>query len=273
MQNQIKRYQVKNSLLKKYVKFFWEIQADYLLLEHKVIPSRNINLRFNLSETKHYSSCGGEERLLENVFFAGLYDSYTNIHLKLNGKVHMLGVCFYSDGFYPFFKVPVSEYKNQLFGAAEAGFKISDTITERLKEATHTIHRLEILENELMLMLVDEYKDLVNFQLLFNKLKQNNYSSAISEFCQNNNINIRKLERLFNKYVGLPANTFFTVNRFQNGLNQLLYSDYSKLTDIAYDTGYFDQMHYIKDFKRFAGNTPGNFIRKNNSMLQIGKFV
>ena len=64
------------------------------------------------------------------------------------------------------------------------------------------------------------------------------------------------------------------MNRFQNGLNQLLYhGDFSKLSDIAYQNGYFDQMHYIRDFKRFTGRTPQEFIQKRNSLLQVGKFV
>jgi AraC-like DNA-binding protein len=82
---------------------------------------------------------------------------------------------------------------------------------------------------------------------------------------------MRTLERMYNKYVGVSANTYGTLNRFHKSLNQLLYTDYSKLSDLAFDNGYFDQMHFIKEFKRFAGNTPKNFIHQNNSILQIGK--
>ncbi|MGD8777498.1 MAG: helix-turn-helix domain-containing protein [Ignavibacteria bacterium] len=273
MQKKIKKYPVYNPLLKKYIKFFWEIRAEHMQLNHKVIPLRNINLRFNLSDTPQYTYQQGKEHLLESVFFSGLHDRYMDIHLKLDGKVHMLGICFYPNGFYPFSKIPVSEYKNQLLGVNEVGFKISNTITEQLKEASDATTKLKILENELLSLLDNEYYDLENFQQMFNALKQNNYSRTVFKICQTNNISMRKLERLFNKFVGVSAKTFTTMNRFQNGLNQLLYSNYSKLSDIAYNNGYFDQMHYIKDFKRFAGNTPKNFIHKNNSMLQIGKFI
>jgi AraC-like DNA-binding protein len=78
---------------------------------------------------------------------------------------------------------------------------------------------------------------------------------------------------MFNKYVGVTASTFGTLNRFHGTLNQLLYSDFSKLSDLAYDNGYFDQMHFIKDFKRFAGDTPRRFVSRKNSILQIGKTI
>ena len=82
---------------------------------------------------------------------------------------------------------------------------------------------------------------------------------------------LRSLERMYNKYVGVPANTYGTLNRFHVSMNRLLYSDYDKLSDLAFDNGYFDQMHFIRYFKRFAGNTPGNFVKQNDSILQIGK--
>ena len=63
------------------------------------------------------------------------------------------------------------------------------------------------------------------------------------------------------------------LNRFQNTLNQLFHNDYSKLSDIAYGNDYYDQMHFIRDFKRFAGNTPKSFVHHNNSMLHVGKPV
>jgi AraC-like DNA-binding protein len=56
-------------------------------------------------------------------------------------------------------------------------------------------------------------------------------------------------------------------------VNQLLKQDFSKLSDVAYDYGYCDQMHFIKDFKRFAGNTPKSFVTRNDSILQIGKLI
>lgn len=33
-------------------------------------------------------------------------------------------------------------------------------------------------------------------------------------------------------------------------------------TDIAYQTGYFDQMHLIKDFKKFSGDAPSVLLKE-----------
>jgi len=271
MQQEIKKYPVQHPLLKKYIKFFWEIQSDHMELNHKVIPVRNIDLKFNLSDTPHYLWQDGKEHRLEKVYFSGLQDHFRNAQVRLNGKVHVLGICFLPEGFYPFLKVPVSEFKNQLLGLDEAGFKQTNEISERLLEAPDIAARLSLLENELVSILQNNKQTDDNFRELFYALNQNEYPFQLAEFCNRNNISIRQLERMYNKYVGVSAMAYSTLHRFQNSLNQLLHHDYSKLSDIAYNNGYFDQMHFIKEFKRFTGNTPKNFLHQEDSMLQIGK--
>lgn len=273
MRCKIYTYPVRHPLLKNYIKCFWCIRADYLEINHKLIPQRNINLRFNLSNTPHLICIDNMEFLLEDIYFSGLQDHFMNAWLKLKGRVDMLGICFLPDGFYPFLKMPVSEVKNQLLGSREAGFKEADIIAEQLKNSSGIAERLVILEDSLVTMLNGSNYIPENFRKVFNILKQGNNWSHISEFCEQNNISIRKLERMYNKYVGVSPVTYNTLNRFHQSLNQLLYNDYSLLTDIAYDNGYFDQMHFIKDFKRFAGCTPKKILCQNNSLLQIGKFA
>ena len=114
---------------------------------------------------------------------------------------------------------------------------------------------------------------LKNFRQIFKVLNDSCNPAQISEFCIQNNISIRSLERMFNKYVGVSASTYFTLNRFHVSTNQLLYNNFHKFSDLAFDNGYFDQMHFIRDFKRFTGNTPKSFIQQQNSILQIGKYT
>ena len=271
MQPEIKRYQVKHPLLKNHIRFFWELQAEHMFLDHKLIPQRDINLRINLSETPQYLSIKGENNLLENVYFPGLQDHFRDLSLKMNGKVHMLGICFNPYGLYPFIRIPLSEFRNQMLGACEAGFRVFSSLGEQLRIAENTQKRLIILEDELAKILIRNNETPDKFVQIFNTLKYCDTSVQFSEFCSKNNMNIRSLERMYRKYVGLSASTFGTLNRFHNSLNFLLSSDYVKLSDLAYDNRYFDQMHFIHDFKRFAGTTPKKFLDQKKSILQIGK--
>ena len=230
-------------------------------------------MRFNLGDTPQYFSLDGKDHLLENVFFSGLFDQFKFGQLKMNGKVHVMGICFFPETFYPFSKIPVSEFRNQILGVSEVGLNMSKNIIERLQESPDIATRLNILETEFIRLLIINEQMPGNFQQIFRTMSTDNQFLQLSDFCKHHHINIRKLERQFNKYVGLSAKTYLTINRFQNSLNQLLSNNYEKLSDIAFDNGYFDQVHYIKHFKRYAGTTPKKFISQNNSMLQVGKFA
>lgn len=54
MKHEIKKYAVRHPLLKRYIKFFWELHIEHMQVNHRIIPQRNINLRFNLNETPQY---------------------------------------------------------------------------------------------------------------------------------------------------------------------------------------------------------------------------
>ena len=155
--------------------------------------------------------------------------------------------------------------------ADEVGFKRAEGICERLKESPDVSARLTIIEKELVSLLDNSIQIPDHLRQLFNTLAYSQNLVQLSEFCEQNNICIRKLERMYNKYIGVSASTYHTLNRFHCSVNQMLHKDYSKLSDLAFDNGYFDQMHFIKDFKRFAGDSPKNFVQQNNSILQIAK--
>ena len=68
------------------------------------------------------------------------------------------------------------------------------------------------------------------------------------------------IRRIFQQIHGISPKVFEQFVRFQN-LLQAVQSDTAgrSFDEIAYDCGYYDQSHMIKDFKRFAGTTPEQY--------------
>jgi AraC-like DNA-binding protein len=69
-------------------------------------------------------------------------------------------------------------------------------------------------------------------------------------------ISPRQLRRLFEFYIGDSAKTFSKVVRFQNILHAKPSVQSLRQNKLFFDNGYYDQAHFIKDFKRFYGITP-----------------
>ncbi len=82
------------------------------------------------------------------------------------------------------------------------------------------------------------------------------------------NISTRYLNMLFTQYTGLPPKLFCKINRFQQSL-VLVNNNEEKLTDVAYSSGYFDQSHFIREFKQFTGLTPNAFADNASPINQI----
>jgi transcriptional regulator GlxA family with amidase domain len=69
-------------------------------------------------------------------------------------------------------------------------------------------------------------------------------------------ISQRQLRRLFEFYIGDTAKTFAKVVRFQNILRAKPSSQSLRQNKLFFDAGYYDQAHFIKEFKNFYGVTP-----------------
>ena len=71
----------------------------------------------------------------------------------------------------------------------------------------------------------------------------------------------RHFRRVFREHIGLPASTFMRIFRFYQGFWRLQSGRFRSLTEIAHDAGYFDQAHFIHDFKEYTGMTPSEFLQ------------
>ena len=86
-------------------------------------------------------------------------------------------------------------------------------------------------------------------------------------------ISERQLQRRFKKQVGVPLKRYERISRFELALNRLATVDYSELTSIAFELGYTDQSHFIKEFQEFAGMSPYNFVRNKSVGAESSSFL
>jgi AraC-like DNA-binding protein len=71
----------------------------------------------------------------------------------------------------------------------------------------------------------------------------------------------RTLERLFSQYVGVSPKWVIQRARLHEAADKLAQGEKVDLPRLALDLGYFDQAHFIKDFKTIIGTTPGDYAR------------
>lgn len=73
----------------------------------------------------------------------------------------------------------------------------------------------------------------------------------------------RAFQRLFEDYVGVPPKLFSRICQFQYAFRCLENGTFTKLSDVAYASGYADQSHFIRAFRQFTDLSPRSFLKRS----------
>lgn len=92
--------------------------------------------------------------------------------------------------------------------------------------------------------------------------------SELADYCH---VSVRQLERGFQQVIGTSPKTFARTLRFQEAERRLMFDPDADLTGLAYECGYFDQAHFIKDFKAFTGKTPTEYAEQMRELQEVLK--
>lgn len=133
-------------------------------------------------------------------------------------------------------------------------------ITKQLTNTPDISKRVEIMATFITdLLQQTTNKPHQKIALAINLILSSNGTITVKALRENLHMTERTLQRLFIEYVGISPKQFSKIIQFQSSLNQLSEEQYSKLTDIVYETGYTDQSHFIRNFKKYTGKKPSQF--------------
>ena len=123
----------------------------------------------------------------------------------------------------------------------------------------HSDHqRIRVIEH----FLLSQLKDIQTDKLIAEAVKliyQSKGTIRIQELNKILLISQSPFEKRFRKVVGTTPKKFASIIRFHTVLSDLRQA--KSLSEICHENNFFDQAHFIKDFKQFTGDTPENFKR------------
>lgn len=241
--------------LKPYIKYY-VVSENSIESEYKIFPSSGLVIGFQykgqLSTIKD-----NIRNKLTTAGITGLSDSYTIF--KNSADIGTILVYFTEIGFSHFASLPTNELFNQSVSLDYIFDRNTVAQTEDQLASVHTDkQRIQAVEKFMLLQL----KHIQTDKLIVEAIKliyQSNGAIRIKELNEKLFISQSPFEKRFRKIVGTTPKKFASIVRFNSILDNL--SKTKSLTEIGYENNFFDQAHFIKNFKQFSGDTPENFKR------------
>ncbi|AWW00156.1 AraC family transcriptional regulator [Arcticibacterium luteifluviistationis] len=257
-----------NPDLESLVSCYWtlEVPAQNDVQRQRIIPDGCIEMAFILGDDiKRYTS---ENEFIIQPRAMVIGQTMEPFYIEPTGYVNTFAIRFYPYGFANFVTAPIKNLANKETPIALLfGEKTAKELEQNIIQATAVSQRIEIIDKFLLAKLCD--KSTINniVKTTIDALLSSNGSASINTILKEDLTKRRQLERNFIKQIGLSPKQLGKVIRLQTALKMLLNKKTENLTNIAYDSEYFDQAHFSKDFKEFTGINPKEFLDNENMAL------
>ncbi len=257
-----------SDVLKSLVKCYWtlEVPADNNADKQRIVPDGCLEMAFILGDDIRRFTSECEFILQPRAMVLG--QTIDPFYIQPTGYVNTFAVRFYPYGFANFVKTPIKNLANKETPITEL-FEVTkaNELEQNIIHASDTQQRIKIVET-FLLNKINEKTTIDNIvKSTIDTLFLTNGNSSIRTILKENLSKRRQLERNFMKQIGISPKQLGKVIRLQTALKMLLNHKTETLTQIAYENEYYDQAHFIKDFKEFTGTNPKEFLEDRQNVL------
>jgi AraC-like DNA-binding protein len=218
----------------------WDLRGESPQLQ-ETLPHPNVYLVFeNGSGSINGVATGRFSRLLQDRGFA-------------------FGVKFRPGGFYPFLREPVSALTDrrlslpQVFGAA------SGSLSEEIFACDDELAMIDVIHRFLCARLPVTDANVDRIASIVGDVADDRSVTRVDDLVARYGMGKRALQRLFSRYVGVSPKWIINRYRLHEAVEQLADGQRVDWATLALDLGYFDQAHFIRDFRRLVGRTPADY--------------
>jgi AraC-like DNA-binding protein len=174
-------------------------------------------------------------------------------------QMDIAGIHFKPGGAYPFLAPPIDELRGSHLPLDTLWGNFASELRERLLESATPDLQLKVMEQALLARLRHPVTchPAINFAL--HQFQTGPHVSRIADVTKRTGFSPRHFIDLFSQQVGLTPKLFCRIHRFQRALQRIGSNATVQWPEVALDSGYFDQAHFIHDFHAFSGINPSAY--------------
>lgn len=254
-----------SNTLANYIECYWIYKAPFASMPaiERLIPGGRIEIIVNLGNPMQFVMPGNlsNGKVVIDTHIMGQRNQI--YYTKQHGNTDLIGVRFKPGGIAAFTRLPAAELLNQLLPAEYVFGNALKDWKERMREKISDSDKIHLLDQ----LIIQIFKGITTDWAPCNKIVdivRKGGPIPINDLCNENESYYKKMERSFLKYVGYTPKHYYRIVRFNRALRYM--TSKKSLTSICYDCDYYDQSHFIKDFRQFTGTTPKHFLAETNTI-------
>lgn len=187
-----------------------------------------------------------------------------------SGVQHCLEVQLTPLGMYRMTGLSMNEISNRAVSLEDLFGREGRRLPERLAAEPDWAHRFDLLDSMLKRAAADGPEPDPEVALAWRWLSDANGTASVGEIVTETGWSRARLANRFRSQVGLTPKAAARVLRFGRAMTLLAAPGHRSLTSIALACGYFDQAHFNRDFRMFAGCSPGELaVLRYDDLLGI----
>jgi AraC-like DNA-binding protein len=254
--------------LRAFVKCFYVCEYDTdVVFQDMAVATGCVEIMFNLGSGSFQT---GRENKFDTTPRVELWGQIIKpLQFKSLGKNKMLGIRFYPHTASMVLNDHVDQFNDYVTDFTAVDSIEIKQLHEQLLNTLLLHDQLALLEAFLIKKVYTFQKKNSKFELVHNvvtEMKHEDFCDDIQDVAFRYGISSRYLQKLFLQYTGLSPKLYYKINRFQKSLI-LTNNKEESLTSIAYQSGYFDQSHFVRDFKFFTGLAPSAFDTADSTVV------
>lgn len=229
-----------NFLLKPYIERYIYVKGSGNLPPKKLPPRPGASLIFEFADPFRIDNKSFQQAL------SGLQTGPITYKSASTGTEHLV-IQFSSFGLNAFITGPLSELTNMILKPEDIFGKEIDHLYERLRSISSFEDRIQEIEYFLINQLSDTAIGDNAMSQIANLLREKTENVSFKDILKQTSLSLRQIERKFKAIVGVDIQTYIRLSRFDRARSLLLQDPSSKLTEVGYKAGYYDQPHFSND--------------------------
>jgi AraC-like DNA-binding protein len=255
-------------LLKNYIEKMWIFESSGKLPVEDmklVVPNGNIKLTVSYQNGIVAAINGKTFASKEhNITLTGLVDVPVVLDVDEDVATETIGIEFSPQGAYRFFHFTLNDIQNQIYSLSDLLGNIGKRLVELINNTTSVQQKIVLLQQFLLKQLSLHDEDLI-FEYCIEKITASKGRITIKELEKKTGYSSRWLNMKFKDKLGVSPKNLSSIIRFKQYYQAFINGNEKSFFKNDFYELYYDQSHFIKDFKRFTGLPPTKFEKQTNN--------